>query len=101
MSYQGKLAALWAALMLCYLLGDVLRLMDLGQGAGSIDGKPMSQRTALLSAAILRWVSAAAAVVLFLLNVFGIHTYSGLYDRMLIGVSLILNLLTAWVSWRG
>lgn len=119
MSYQGKLAALWTALMLCYLLGDVLRLMDLGQGAGSIDGRPMSQRmfllaagmmllpilmlagTALLPAAVLKWLSAAAALFLFFINVFGINTYSGLYDKALIGVSLILNLMTIYLSFKG
>lgn len=52
-SYQGKMALLWVALMLCYLLGDVLRILDLGQRAAQIDGQPMTQMQFLMAAGMM------------------------------------------------
>ena len=112
-----QLAVCWIALMMIYLLGDVLRLYEKGQAAALIDGKPMNQ-THLLMAALLmlipvllalgmvflprdfaRWPGIIASLVLFVINVFGVATYTGLFDRVLIMISLALNLFTALWTW--
>ncbi len=113
-----QLAACWVALMLIYLLGDVLRLYEKGQAAALIDGKPMTQ-TQLMMAALLMltpillalgmvflpqgiasWASLIGAAALLVINVFGIASYSGLFDRVLIGLSLALNVFTAVWAWQ-
>ncbi|MGI6635220.1 MAG: hypothetical protein ACOX7B_08620 [Christensenellales bacterium] len=116
-SHRVQLAVCWVALMLIYLLGDVLRLYEKGQAAALIDGEPMTQ-THLMMAALLmlipillalgmvflprglaRWAGIIGSVVLFIVNVFGVAGYSGLFDRMLIGLSLVLNIFTAVWTW--
>ncbi len=37
--------------------------------------------------------------MLFIINVAGVHSYSSPYDRMLIILSLALNLFTIGVAW--
>ena len=113
-----KLSALWACLMLTYLLGDVLRIFSGDFTAGEISGMEMSQGLLLGMAALMllpiimvflsltlkypavRWVSIVVAVFLFLFNVVGLPTYPGLYDQFLIVVGLILNALTIWYAWK-
>jgi len=116
-SRRVQLMVCWVALMLIYLLGDVLRLYEKGQAAAMIDGKPMTQ-THLLMAALLmlvpilmafgmvflpqevaRWCGIIAAIALFFINVFGVASYTGLFDRVLIGLSLMLNVFTAVWTW--
>ena len=115
--HRVQLSVCWVALMLIYLLGDVLRLYEKGQAAAFIDGKPMTQ-THLMMAALLmlipillalgmvflprglaRWAGIIGAVMLFIVNVFGVAGYSGLFDRVLIGLSLVLNIFTAVWTW--
>ena len=112
-----QLAFLWVALMLIYLLGDVLRLYEKGQAAAFIDGKPMTQ-THLMMAALLmlipvllalgmvflprgfaRWAGIIGSLLLFIVNIFGVAGYSGLFDRVLIVISLALNAFTAVWTW--
>jgi len=113
-----KLAALWIALMLTYLLGDVLRIFAADFKPGNISGMPMGQGMWLVVAAIMlipivmlylslvlpdpvnRWVNVIAAVALFLFNVVGLPTYPGAYDKFLIVVGLGINVLTVWHAWR-
>ena len=45
-----QLVVCWVALMLIYLLGDVLRLYEKGGDAALIDGKPMTQTHLMLAA---------------------------------------------------
>lgn len=113
-----QLAVCWIALILIYLLGDVLRLYEKGQAAAMIDGKPMTQ-TRLLMAALLmltpilmalamvflpqgfaKWAAAIVSLILFIINIFGVVSYTGLFDRVLIVISLILNVFTAVWAWR-
>jgi hypothetical protein len=115
---QIQLAAIWIALMLTYLLGDVLRIFAGDFTAGEIGGVRPSQVMWLGVAVIMlipiamvvlsvtmvgdvaRWVHAGAAVGLFAFNVIGLPTYPGLYDRFLIVVGLVLNGLTIWTVWN-
>lgn len=111
-----QLAVCWIALMLIYLLGDVLRAYEKGQGAAVIDGKPMDQTMFVLAAlmmlvpigmalvsvlgsyAVVRWGSVIMAAVLFVINNAGVKSYPSPYDRMLIIVSLGVNVLTAGLA---
>ena len=112
-----QLAAIWVALMLTYLLGDVIRIFAGDFTPGEIAGVRASSWTWLGAAAIMlvpivmvivsvtlggpvvRWVHIAATAGLFLFNVIGLPTYPGLYDRFLIGVGLAINVLIAWTAW--
>ena len=110
------LAGVWVALMLTYLLGGVIRIF-----AGDFTAGKMGDQTATqwmwLGAALLmlipivmivltlmvpypaiRWIGIVAAGVLFLFNAVSVHTYPGLYDRVLIVVGLAFNVLTVWLS---
>ena len=118
---QIKLSALWVALMLTYLLGDVLRFWSGDATPGAFGGlKPELVPVALLGIAVLmlvpivmvvvsvtltgqqlRWVSVIAAVGLFAFNLIGLPTYSGLYDKFLIVVGLGWNAATAWYAWTS
>ncbi len=115
---QFKLSALWIALMLTYLLGDVLRIFAGDFEAGQIEGQSMSQWMWVLMATLMllpifmvylsltlgnpanRWINIVLAVGLFLFNLVGLPTYPGLYDKYLIAVGLGINLLTLWHAWR-
>jgi len=114
------LSGLWVALMLTYLLGDVLRILS-GDAAGfmssGFDGKPVTQWMWLGMAALMlipivmvvlsltvphsaiRWITFVASALLFVINAVGLPTYPGLYDKFLIAVGLVLNGVTFWYAW--
>jgi len=116
-----KLSVIWICVMLTYLLGDVLRIFsgDFKAGEmGSKGGMTMTQNM-LLGIAILmvipilmvflsvtlnqpvnRWVNIIAAVFFFLFNLVGLPTYPSLYDKFLIAVSLVFNIITVWHAWN-
>jgi len=111
------LAGLWIALMLTYLLGDVMRIFAGDFKPGEIEGKKMSQKMLMVMALLMlipicmvvlsltlsypaiRWISIVAAGFLFVFNLAGIHTYPGAYDKFLIAVGLVFNVITVWYAW--
>ena len=113
-----KLSALWAALMLTYLLGDVLRLYFGDVTPGKISGMPINRGMTMFIAILMlipilmvylsvtlsdpvnRWANIIVAVGFFLFNLVGLPTYPGAYDKFLIGVGLVINVLTVWHAWR-
>ncbi|MFN2290159.1 MAG: DUF6326 family protein [Anaerolineae bacterium] len=113
-----KLSALWVALMLTYLLGDVLRIFSGDFVVGEAAGMQASQWLYLALAAFLvsppvmvlfsltlkyrasRWANLILAVLLFGFNLVGLPTYPSAYDQFLIVVGLVFNLLTVWYAWR-
>lgn len=113
-----KLSAIWVALMLTYLLGDVLRIFSGDFTAGEIGGMEGNQAiwmaaallmlipivmvvlSVTLSYPAIRWVTIIAAIILFLFNLVGLPTYPSLYDQFLIVVGLVFNVLTVWTAWR-
>ena len=115
---QIRLAALWIALMLTYLLGDVLRIFAGDFKPGEIGGVKATPALWLAAAVIMlvpiamllvsvtfsgqaaRWTHLIAAAGLFVFNLAGIGGYPGLYDRFLIGVGLAINVLTLWTAWN-
>ena len=113
-----KLSGLWVALMLTYLLGDVLRIFAGDFVAGEFGGMQAGQALFIAAALFMlipivmvvlsltlkypaiRWVTIIAAVVLFGLNLVGLPTYPSLYDQFLIVVGLVFNALTIWYAWK-
>jgi hypothetical protein len=112
-----RLAALWVALMLTYLLGDVLRIFAGDSKAGELGGVSASPAMWLAAAAIMlvpivmvvvsvtvdgqlaRWIHIVAAIGLFAFNLVGLPSYPGLYDKFLIAVGLVFNALTVSTAW--
>ena len=110
------LAGLWVALMLTYLLGDVLRIFAGDFTSGEIDGKEATQWMWVLAAAAMlvpivmlvvsllvgypavRWASIVASGFLVLFNIAGLP-YPGLYDNLLIGVGFVFNGLIIYHAW--
>ncbi len=112
------LSGLWVALMLTYLLGDVLRIFAGDFKAGEMNGVQMTQATLFAGAIFMlipivmvvlsltlkypaiRWVTIVAAVLLFVFNLIGLPTYQSAYDKFLIGVGLVFNVVTFWYAWK-
>ena len=115
---QIKLSALWVALMLTYLLGDVLRIFSGDFKAGEIGGMQITQKMWLgiailmvvpivmvflsltLNYPVNRWANIIAAILLFGFNLIGLPTYPSAYDKFLIVVGLVFNALTVWHAWK-
>lgn len=115
---QVRLAGLWVAVMLTYLLGDVLRIYSGDFTAGRILGRQLSQLQWLgvavlmvipivmvvasltLDHTLVRWSCIIVAALLLLFNAIGLPSYPSAYDRFLIAVSLVFNVLTIWLAWR-
>jgi hypothetical protein len=113
-----KLSGLWVALMLTYLLGDVLRIFSGDFQAGQVSGMQVTQAMYLALAILLvlpifmvflsltvrypviRWANIVVAILLFGFNLIGLPTYPSLYDKFLIVIGLVFNVLTVWYAWR-
>ena len=115
---QIKLSALWVALMLTYLLGDVLRIFAGDFKAGEIGGMQVSQKMYLGMAVFMvipivmvflsltlkypvnRWANIIVPILFFVFNLVGLPTYTSAYDKFLIIVGLVFNVLTVWYAWK-
>ena len=115
---QIILSASWVALMLTYLWGDVLRIYAGDFTAGEFGGKKVTQNMLLgiailmlipivmlflsltLTYPLIRWVNIIVAISLFGFNLIGLPTYPGAYDKFLIIVGLVFNVLTVWYAWN-
>ena len=119
-----KLSALWTALMLTYLLGDVLRIFsgdfiagEMGE-MGEMGGMQITQEMYLGLAILMvipvvmvflsltlphkanRWANIILAIFFFGFNLVGLPTYPSAYDKFLIIVGLVFNMLTVWYAWK-
>lgn len=112
------ISGLWVAVMLTYLLGDVLRIFAGDFVPGKI-GKDVqaTQGMWLLIAVIMlvpivmivltmnmkypaaRWVNIIVPIIAIVFNLFGLP-YPGAYDNFLIFVSFVFNGLTIWYAWN-
>jgi hypothetical protein len=115
---QIKLSALWVALMLTYLLGDVLRIFSGDFKAGEIGGVRITQiqwlgiavlmvipvimvfLSLVLNHPVNRWANIVVAIFFFVFNLIGLPTYPSMYDKFLIVVGLVFNVLTVWYAWN-
>lgn len=113
-----KLSALWVALMLTYLLGDVLRIFSGDFTAGEMGNMQISQEMYLGLAILMvipvvmvflsqtlpynanRWGNIVLPIFFFGFNLIGLPTYPSAYDKFLIIVGLVFNALTIWYAWR-
>ena len=112
------LSAVWVAKMLTYLLGDVLRIFAGDFKPGEMEGMPVSGNMFLIAGLMMlipilmvllsiflphqanRWVNIIVAVLFFVFNAVGLPGYPGIYDKVLLAVSLVMNLLVVWLAWR-
>jgi hypothetical protein len=112
------LSAIWIATMLTYLLGDVLRIFAGDFIPGEMQGAPVSGNMFLIAGIMMlipilmvllslllphqpnRWVNIVVAVIFFLFNAVGIPGYPGIYDKFLLAVSLVMNLMVVWFAWK-
>ncbi len=114
---QIILSGLWVALMLTYLLGDVMRIFAGDFTPGEIEGKKMTQKM-LFGMAILmllpivmvflsltltypvnRWTNIIVAIGLLGINLAGLSGYSS-NDKFLFIVGFSFNVLTIWYAWN-
>jgi hypothetical protein len=104
--------------MLTYLLGDVLRIFSGDFKGGEVMGMQATQAiwfaaailmlipivmvvlTLTLQYPAIRWVTIGAAIILFVFNLIGLPTYTSAYDKFLIVVGLVFNMLTVWYVWK-
>ena len=110
------LAGVWTALMLTYLLGDVLRIFAGDFTAGEIDGQEATPVMWLIAAGVMlvpivmvvvsltvpfpaiRWITISTAGLLVLFNIAGLP-YPGAYDNVLIVVGFVFNGLAIYYAW--
>ena len=111
------LSGLWIALMLTYLLGDVLRIFAGDFEPGKIAGGFQPTQVMWLGIAVImlipivmvvltltlkypaiRWANIIVAIFFVVFNLFGLP-YPGAYDNFLIIVGFVFNALTVWYAW--
>jgi len=114
---QIRLAGIWIALMLTYLLGDVLRICSGDFKDGEMGGQKISKPmwfgiavlmvipivmivlTLTLDHSVNRWANIIVAAFFFVFNLIGLPTYPSMYDKFLIVVGLVFNILTVSYAW--
>ena len=111
------LAGFWVAVMLTYLLGDVLRIFsgDFEKMGGMQDVSQgmwvgiailmlipivMLVLTLTLSYPAIRWVNIIVAIFWIIFNLTSLNTYPSAYDKFLLVVSVVFNVLTVWYAWK-
>ncbi len=113
------LSALWIALMFVYQQGDALRLYSGDFKPGDelknnmISPKMLWMVSAItmtipvvmiilsliLNQPVNRWVNIIVAAFFAIYNLVGMPAYPSLYDRFLIFVGLVFNVMTIWYAW--
>jgi hypothetical protein len=112
------LSGIWVAVMLTFLLGDVLRIFAGDFETGKLAGGFQSTQAMWLLIAVImlipilmvvltltlpypaiRWVNIIAAIFWVIFNLVGLP-YKGAYDNFLIVVSLVFNALIIWYAWK-
>ena len=111
------LAGLWIALMLIYLLGDVMRIFAGDFTPGQVGSMKLNQLMLIFMAfimlipivmimlsltlpyPIIRLVTIISAIFLFIFNIIGLPSYPGAYDKFLIIVGLVFNVITVGYAW--
>jgi hypothetical protein len=110
------LSGSWIALMLTYLLGDVLRIFAGDFTAGEMNGVKATPVVWLGAALVMlvpivmvvlslvvpfpaiKWINIVVAALLVVFNLAGLP-YPGLYDNFLIGFGFVFNGLIIWRAW--
>lgn len=110
------LAGGWVAMMLTYLLGDVLRVFAGSFTPGEMAGSGASEWMWVAAAAVMaipilmivlslvvpypaiRWLSIVVAIFMVVFNLIGLP-YPTLVDNVLIVFSFVFNALIIWYAW--
>ncbi len=115
-----QLAVLWIAVELTYLYGDVVRIFSGDYNTGKMGedlakftqpmwlgvGVLMSIPIVMIVVAVLvdypinRPANLIAAGFFFLFNLVGLPTYPSAYDRYLLALSLVFNIITIIIAWN-
>jgi hypothetical protein len=111
------LSTTWVVVTLIYLYGDVLRICS-GDFVKSMANTNFNQfvwlgiailmlipilmvfLTLVLPQSVSRWVNIIVAVFFFLFNLVGLPTYPSMYDKFLLAVSIVFNVVTVWYAWN-
>jgi len=109
------LSFLWVSVMLCYLLGDILRIYAGDFTPGEIEGKPFTRKmwfgmaiimvipivmivlTLILDFPVNNWVNIVIAIFWIVFNLAGIKGYKA-PDKFLLIVSLVFNIIIVWYA---
>ena len=111
------LSGIWVAVMLIYLLGDVLRIfsgdfsrmggmtqmtqgMWLGIAVLMLIPILMVVLTLTLPFPAIRWLNIIVAIFWIIFNLIGLQGYPGYYDKFLLVVSMVFNVVTLWYAWN-
>jgi hypothetical protein len=110
------LSATWVVVTLIFLYGDVLRIckgeakamaaMNLNQfvwlGIAVLMLTPilMVFLNLVLPPSVSRWANIVVAVFFFLFNIVGLPSYPSMYDKFLLAVSIVFNVVTVWYAWN-
>jgi hypothetical protein len=117
---QIKLSALWVALMFIWQQGDMQRLYSGDYIPGDLKlGEVMSPEMLWLVSAIWmtipvvmlflsltlkyqanRWANLIVGIFFIVLNLIGLPSYPWGYDKFLIIVGLVFNILIVWYAWK-
>ena len=117
---QIKLSALWVALTFIWQQGDVLRLYSGDVIGGEVDTGAMRSPEMLwmvsaiwmtipvvmlflsltLKYPVNRWANIIVGIFFVVLNLIGLPTYPWGYDKFLIIVGLVFNVLIVWYAWK-
>ena len=117
---QIKLSALWVALMFVWQQGDALRLYSGDAIGGVVDtGNMMSPEMLWMISAIWmtipvvmlflsltlnypvnRWANIIVGIFFVVINLVGLSAYPWGYDKFLIIVGLVFNVLIVWYAWK-
>ena len=114
------LSALWVALMFIFQQGDMLRIYSGDFTPGDVLwGKVMSSQMMWLVSAITmtipvvmiilsltlkypvnRWANIIVGIFFVVINLIGLSAYPWGYDKFLIIVGLVFNVLIVWYAWK-
>jgi hypothetical protein len=117
---QIKLSALWVALTFIWQQGDALRLYSGDVIGGEVDTEAMMSPEMLwmvsaiwmtipvvmlflsltLKYPVNRWANIIVGIFFVVLNLIGLPTYPWGYDKFLIIVGLVFNVLIVWYAWK-
>jgi hypothetical protein len=111
------LSASWVVVTLIYLYDDVLRICS-GDFAKSMTNMNFNQGvwlgiailmlmpilmvffTLVLPQSVSRWANIIVAAFFFLFNLVGLPNYPSFYDKFMLAVSLVFNVVTIWYAWK-
>ena len=111
-------SVLWIALMLIYLLGDVVRIFAGDFEAGEMEGSKVSSKMYLLAAGmmvipiimvvlniffisgVMKWTNIVVSGFFLLFNIAGLKGYK-IYDQFLLVISFVVNIIIIYIAFTG